>query len=89
MNAMLAKLALLLQAQPPPEATVIYFDSLHVRQMEVVEGGTYAQMKRCLLNLPELLLPFYGTYAVPQDAVDFRQDQWVTVRKFGIVEKVL
>lgn len=30
--------------------------------MTVVEGGTFAQMKRCLLNLPSMVVPLMGTY---------------------------
>jgi len=51
-----------LNSPQPPEPTVFTIDSFHVRQMTVVETGSPAQMKRCLLNLPSLLLPLYGTY---------------------------
>lgn len=62
MNATLKKLQKLLNSRTPPKAKVICFDSMHVRSMTVVEGGTLAQMKRCLLNLPNLLVPLMGTY---------------------------
>lgn len=62
MNATLKKLQKLLNSRTPPKPKVICFDTMHVRSMTVVEGGTFEQMKRCLLNLPNLLVPLMGTY---------------------------
>ena len=62
MNVTLEKLQKLLNSPQPPEPQVFTIDSLHVRQMTVVEAGSPAQMKRCLLNLPSLMIPLMGTY---------------------------